>query len=398
MTEDKTGRAMPKPPPTQPAAAASVSPTELGMAYLVKALLKYNASDLHIRIGRPPLFRINGKLVPAKMQELSPQDADRIVLSVMNEKQRRDLQEKRQVDLTFSLPGLGRFRSNVYYHRGGVSAAVRVIPMVLRTVEELGIPQIIRELAHRPRGLLLITGSTGAGKSTTMSALVQYINETSPVHVLCLEDPIEYVYKDQKATITQREVGADIHSMRDGLYAGLRQDPDIIVLGELRDADLIQMALTAAETGHLVISTLHTNDSVSTLDRILDTFSGDMQNQVRIQLASVLVGVVSQQLVLRADGHGRVPACEVMIKSPAIENYILQGETGRIAEAIASSNDYYQMQSMNQALERLVKAGTITEEEALRSTANPSDLKLRLQGLTRDQGYEMASSFHSKAG
>ncbi|MCM2322302.1 MAG: type IV pilus twitching motility protein PilT [Oligoflexia bacterium] len=383
------------PTPASAAQAAAVAYAQrIDMRYLVRALIKYNASDLHLKSGRPPLYRINGKLIPAKMEELTQDQLEQIIFGVLSGKQRVELEERRQVDLSFHMKDLGRFRCHVFYQRGGISAAIRIIPMVIPTFEELGVPDVLKELCQRPRGLLLVTGATGSGKSTTMAAMLQHINETSHVHILTIEDPIEYVYRDLKASITQREVGSDTHSFKDGLYAGLRQDPDVIMIGELRDCDLIQVALSAAETGHLVISTLHTKDAAGTIDRILEVFPADAQNQVRIQLASVLVGVVSQQLLVRSDGAGRVPACEVMVKSPAIENYILRNEVEKLPEAIGTSNNYYKMQTMNQALEKLVNAGTITAEEAIKSTSNPDDLRLRLSGLTREQGYEMASSYH----
>jgi twitching motility protein PilT len=364
-------------------------PQKVDMRYLVRALIKYNASDLHIKVGRPPLYRINGKLIPAKMDELTAELAESIIYGVLTAKQKAELETKRQIDLSFEFKDFGRFRCHVFFQRGGISAAIRTIPISIPSLEELGVPSILRDLCRRPRGLMLVTGATGSGKSTTLAGMIQYINENQHVHVLTLEDPIEYVYRDIKSTITQREVGSDIISLKEGLHGGLRQDPDVIVIGELRDCETIQLALTAAETGHLVISTLHTNDAASSIKRILDVFGSASQSQVRIQLASVLVGVVSQQLLIRADGSGRVPACEVMVKSPAIENYILKNEIERIPEAIASSNNYYKMQTMNQALERLVQANQVTAEEAIKASSNPDQLRLRMSGMTRDQGYEM---------
>lgn len=373
---------------------------KIDMRYLVRALIKYNASDLHLKAGRPPLFRINGKLIPAKMQEVGPELSEQIILEVLNPKQKLELEQKRQVDLSFELKDLGRFRCNAFYQRGALSAAIRTIPGSIPKIEQLGVPVVMRDLALRPRGLLLVTGATGSGKSTTLAAMLRYINETESVHIVTLEDPIEFMHSDIKATVTQRELGSDLVSLKEGLHGGLRQDPDVIMIGELRDAETIQLALTAAETGHLVISTLHTNDASSTIKRILDVFSADQQNQIRVQLASVLVGVISQQLVLKADGSGRVPACEVMVKSPIIESYILKNEIEKIPEAIRDSNNYYKMETMNQALERLVNQGIISTEEALSSSSNPDELKLRLSGMTQDQGYEMVtdSSFHRKVG
>jgi twitching motility protein PilT len=372
-------------------AGESASP-RIDMKYLIHALIKYNASDLHIRVGRPPLYRINGKIVATKMPELTQEQAEQIVYGVLSDKQLVDLHEKRQVDLSFRIKDYGRFRCNVFFQRGSISAAVRMIPLNVPNIDELGVPSVLKELVLRPRGLILITGATGSGKSTTLASVIQYINETSHVHILSIEDPIEFVYRDIKATITQREVGSDTHSLQEGLYAGLRQDPDVMMIGEMRDYHMIQGALTAAETGHLVLSTLHTNDAKSTIGRIMDVFPPEAKNQVRIQLASSLLAVISQQLLVRADGSGRSVACEVMVMSPAIREYILKNELERIPEAIGSSSNYYKMQTMNQALEMLVKTKVITLEGALRSSNNPDDLRLRLSGIDREGGYEMAGS------
>ena len=357
------------------------------MKYLIRALVKYNASDLHLKGGRPPLFRINGKVIPAKMPDLTEDQVQHIVFSVLTDRQKNELDQKRQIDLSFRVGDFGRFRCNAYYQKGHVSCAIRMVPLTVPRLDDLQVPSVLKELCQRPRGLILVTGATGSGKSTTLAGMINYINETSHVHVLAIEDPIEFIYRDMKATITQREVGSDVHTLNEGLIGGLRQDPDVIMIGELRDRDMIQTALTAAETGHLVISTLHTNDARSTIDRILDVFPADAKNQVRIQLASTLVAVISQQLVSRTDGSGRVVACEVMVKSPAIESHILKGDMDRIPETIASSGSYYKMQTMNQALEKLVQARAITADEALKCSNNPDDLKLLLTGVTREQGY-----------
>lgn len=360
------------------------------MKYLIKALVKYNASDLHLKVGRPPLFRINGKLIPAKMPELNQQIAEMLLLGLLSAKQVLQLEANRQIDFSFRMKDYGRFRCNVYYQKETISAAIRMIPLTVPNIDHLGIPAVVKELALRARGLLLITGSTGSGKSTTLSAMIQHINETRNVHVLTIEDPIEFVYKDIKASITQREVGSDINSLQDGLYGGLRQDPDVMMIGELRDCHMIEAAFKAAETGHLVISTLHTNDTKSSLDRMLEVFPAEYQNQARTQLASTLVGIISQRLVPRADGTGRVPACEILVKSPAIENYIMKQKMELIPEAIANSNDYYKMQTMNQSLERLVRAGMISIDEAVKCSSAPEDLRLLLAGINRDDGFNVA--------
>lgn len=377
-----------QPQPAQPPKFA------VDMRYLVRALVKYNASDLHLKSGRPPLFRINGKLVAAKMPDLEPEQVERIALDILSARQKIELEEDRNIDLSFVVNGLGRFRCHIYYQRNSIAAAVRAIPLTLPALDQLGVPTVMKELCQRPRGLLLVTGATGSGKSTTLAALINYINETSAVHILCIEDPIEYLHRDLKATVTQREVGADTHSLKEALYSGLRQDPDVIVIGELRDYEMIQAALSAAETGHLVLATLHTNDARGTIDRILEVFPPEAKNQARIQLSASLIGVLSQQLLERSDGSGRVPACEVMVKSPTIENFILKNELEKIPEAIANSNLYYKMQTMNQALEQLVKEGKITAEQALKTSGSNNDLKLSLSGMVRQEGYEMAGKFH----
>lgn len=360
---------------------------KIDMHYLFCELVKYNASDLHIKADRPPLLRINGKIIPIKMNNLSRDAIEAVIHEMLTPYQVAELEQKRHIDLSVAAQDLGRFRCNIYFQRGSLSAAIRMIPNRLPTLEALGVPIVIKELCQRPRGLILITGATGSGKSTTLAAITQYINETSPVHVLTIEDPIEYIYEDAKASITQREIGSDVISMNDALVAGLRQDPDIIMLGELQELKTIQTAMTAAETGHLVFSTLHTKDAKSSIDRILDVFHSDAQNQIRIQLASTLLGVFCQQLLPRADGKGLTLVTEVMIKSPAIENYILKNELERISDAMANSKDYYQMQTMNQALEKLILAGIITLEEGLQASSNPDDLKLRLSGVDREEGY-----------
>jgi twitching motility protein PilT len=366
-------------------------PTRVDLKYLVRALLKYNASDLHLKVERPPLYRINGKLIPAKMEEMTPEQIESLIFGVLTDKQAADLERNRQVDVSFSVQELGRFRCNVFYQRGGISAVIRMIPFTAPNIDELGIPGVAKELLMRKRGLLLVTGSTGSGKSTTLASMIQHLNENHHMHILTMEDPIEFTFRDLKCSITQREVGSDIKSLRDGLYAGLRQDPDVIMIGELRDFDMIQAALTAAETGHLVVSTMHTNDAKSSIDRIIDVFPAEAKNQVRIQLASSLIGVISQKLVMRADATGRVAACEVMVKSPAIENYILKNELSAIPEAIANSSSYYKMQTMNRALLKLIRSGTVTADEALRVSNQPEDLKLALGGVSRQEGYEMAN-------
>lgn len=363
----------------------------IDMRYLARALVKYAASDLHIKAGRPPIFRINGRLITAKMPDLDAEQVEKIIFSILSSRQKIELEEKKQIDLSFILAGLGRFRCHVFYQKNTLSAAIRLIPLDVPTLEQLGIPLVMKELCQRPRGLILVTGSTGSGKSTTLAAMVNHINQTSSVHVVCIEDPIEYLHRDIKSSITQREVGTDTHSLQDALYASMREDPDVIMIGELRDYKMIESALAAAETGHLVLATLHTNDARGSIDRLIEVFPAEAKNQARIQLSATLIAVLSQQLLLKADGSGRVPACEVMIKSPVIESYILKNELEKIPDAIANSNAYYKMQSMNQALERLVHLGKITMEQAMQATGKQDDFKLSMSGMVREEGYQIAS-------
>lgn len=361
----------------------------LDMLYLVRALLKYGASDLHLKVGRPPLFRVNGQLVASKLPELTFNSLKEIIDSVLTPRHRELLEEQRQVDFSFRIKDLGRFRANLYYQRDSIAAAIRMIPLAVPEFAKLGLPQIIKDLCARQQGLVLITGATGSGKSTTLAAMIQEINETQSAHVLCIEDPIEFIFKDRRSTVSQREVGTDTSSISDALRAGLRQDPDVIMIGELRDFESIRTAMTAAETGHLVLATLHTQNAVGSIERILESFPPEAKNQARAQLASTLAAIVSQQLITRADGNGRVMACEVLIKSPLIESKILREETSSIEEVLESSGDYYQMQSFNQALEHLIRTGVISSEDGVRASPRPDDLKLRLSGLVREQGYEV---------
>lgn len=370
---------------------ASNTTAAINIFYLIKALSKYNASDLHLRRDRPPLYRINGKLLPATLPPLSAPDIERILREVIPKKDVETLEKKRQIDFSFELANEGRFRCNVFYTMGFIGASIRRIPLSAPKLEDLRVPSTLKELAEKPRGLLLITGATGSGKSTTVAALINYLNATQRSHIVTIEDPIEFAFKDDKCTITQREMGIDFHTLPEALRACMRQDPDIIIVGEMRDYETVSLAMTAAETGHLVISTLHTNDAKSAIERILDIFPIQQQNQVRVQLAASLVGVLSQQLIPRKDGKGRILAAEVMVKSPSIENCIRNGENEEIPTLMASSEDYYKMQTMNMDLQELVRQGLITKKEALACSSNPDDLKLKMSGFDRKEAYNIQS-------
>jgi len=354
---------------------------------LLKGLVKHGASDLHVKVGRPPLYRINGKLLPAKLPPLASEDVTRLAYSTMTQKQIKEFEENLQIDFGYLVPGLARFRANVFMQKGTLAFVIRVVPLEVPQLSSLNLPTVIEELALKPRGLLLVTGATGSGKSTTLAAIVEHINRNSRSHIVTIEDPIEYIFEDKMGTVSQREVGVDALSMSAALRGALRQDPDVIMIGEMRDFSTIQTAITAAETGHLVVSTLHTNTAAQSLDRIIDSFPADAKNQLRLQLATSLLGVVSQRLVRQVDGKGRIVACEILAKSPTIEKLIIDNRLNDIEMAMESSNLYYKMQSMNQALERLVRDGAITLEEALLNSDKKEDLSLKLSGMiTGSQG------------
>lgn len=363
------------------------SHSKISIRYLLKSLVKHGASDLHLKAGRPPLYRINGKLVPAKMGELNSKLVKNLLFSIANTKILETFENNLQADFSFRIENMGRFRVNMYMQRGSVAGVIRMIPLNVPSLENLRLPLILRELCGRDQGLILITGSTGSGKSTTMAAMLNQINETRASHIVTIEDPIEFIYRDIKSSFCQREIGTDTKTFQEAVTAALRQDPDVIAIGELRDHETIAAALTAAETGHLVLSTLHTNDARSTIDRILDVFPSDAKNQVRIQLSSSLLGVVSQKLVPRADSKDRMAVCEVLINSPTVSNLILTNELEKIDEAMNSSKTYYKMQTFNQALEMLVNDGAIRAEDAVLASNSPENLRLRLAGFKREEGY-----------
>ncbi|MGE4232314.1 MAG: type IV pilus twitching motility protein PilT [Bacteriovoracia bacterium] len=354
---------------------------------LLKSLVKHGASDLHLKAGRPPLYRVNGKLIPAKLSELTSQQVQDLLYSVANKKLIEQFERDLQIDFSFRIENMGRFRVNMYIQRGSVAAVIRMIPLTVPSLESLGLPTVLSELTSRERGLVLITGATGTGKSTTLAALVNKINEKQHLHIVTIEDPIEFVHRDVKSSICQREIGTDAHTMREALESALRQDPDVIVIGELRDYETISIAMTAAETGHLVLSTLHTNDARSSITRILDVFPAEAKNQARIQLSSSLLAVVSQKLILNVPEKKRVPVCEILVKSPTIENLIRNNELHRIDEAISTSTTYYKMQTFNQALENMVHQNLVQKEEAIAASNYPDELRMRLAGFKKEEGY-----------
>jgi twitching motility protein PilT len=360
---------------------------------LLKLMTEKGASDLHLKPMRPPLLRINGKLLSVDIEPFKGNEIDEMINRVLSDKQKRKLDERMSVDFGYGVRGLARFRGNVYMQRGTMAASFRRIPYEIRSIEELELPPVLLDFCDLPMGLVLVTGPTGSGKSTTLAALVKYISSRRPVHVITIEDPMEFLFTDDLASLSQREVGTDTISFSEALRNAMRQDPDVIMVGEMRDLETISTVISAAETGHLVFSTLHTNSATQTVDRILDAFPAQQQAQVRAQLGLVLKGVVSMKLVEREDGEGLVAALEVMKASPKISKMIEKGETSQLLEEVESSVGYYRMQSMNQSLLALLVHGTITYAEARRQSFDPEDLSLKLRKMfpkIEERGGEMA--------
>jgi twitching motility protein PilT len=360
---------------------------------LLKIATEHGASDLHIKVGSFPMMRIRGSLVPASEERrLDHEDVVAMSAAVMSTAQRQRFKEAQEVDLAYSVPGLGRFRCNIFQQRGTVGLVLRVIPMQIRTIDELSLPSVLKKIASEERGLVLVTGTTGSGKSTTLAAMIDHVNRTRCTHIVTVEDPIEFLHRDQLSLINQREVAVDTRSFAQALRSALRQDPDVILVGEMRDFETIETALLAAETGHLVFSTLHTVDATETINRIIAVFPPHQQKQVRLQLASVLKAVVSQRLIPRSDQKGRAPAVEVMIGTPFVRDCIVdKDKTHLIPGAIAAGTSQYGMQTFDQSIFGLFEQQLISYEEALRWASNVDEFKLRVQGvsttadLSRDQ-------------
>jgi len=350
---------------------------------LLKKAVAQDASDVHIKVGSPPITRVTGELAPMGDEErLSQQDAMKIAFSVMSPGQREIFKQKNEIDLAYSVPGLGRFRCNVFIQRGTIGMVFRVISMRIPSVEELNLPEVLKKIAMEERGLVLVTGTTGSGKSTTLATMIDYINMNRTCNIVTIEDPIEYLHRDKKSIVNQREIGSDTESFGKALRSALRQDPDVILVGEMRDFETIQTALVAAETGHLVFSTLHTIDATETVNRVIAVFPPYQHKQVRMQLSSVIKGIISMRLMPKADGKGRVPAVEVMIATATIKDCILdQDKTKLIPDVIAQGKIHYGMQTFDQSLFDLFKSGLITYEEALRRASSPDDFILRVKGV-----------------
>ena len=351
---------------------------------LLKIAVEAGASDLHLKVGSFPMIRVRGQLLAAtEDKRLDHEDLVAMSAAIMSTSQRQRFKDTQDVDIAYGVPGLGRFRCNIFQQRGTVGLVLRVIPTRIRTIDELGLPQVLKKIAHEERGMVLVTGTTGSGKSTTLAALIDYINQTRCTHVMTVEDPIEFLHRDFRSLINQREVSVDTRSFAQALRSALRQDPDVILVGEMRDFETIETGLLASETGHLVFSTLHTLDATETINRIIAVFPPHQQKQVRLQLATVLRAVVSPRLLPRMDAHGRAPAVEVMISTPFIRDCIVDKEkTHLIPSAIAAGTSQYGMQSFDQSIFALFQQGIVSYEEALRWASNVDEFKLRVQGVS----------------
>jgi len=342
---------------------------------LLKTMVDAGGSDLHITTGTAPQLRVDGQMVPLKLPPLMPADTKQLCYSILTDAQKRKFEEENELDLSFGVKGLARFRGNIYMQRGAIAGAFRLIPYKFLTFEELGLPPVISQIAQRPRGLVLVTGPTGSGKSTTLASIIDYINEQRHEHIITIEDPIEYLHPHKKCVVNQREVGADTHSFKKALKYILRQDPDVVLLGELRDLETIEAALTIAETGHLCFATLHTNSCVQTINRIVDVFPPHQQTQVRTQLSFVLEGVLSQTLIPKADGRGRALAIEVMVPNMAIRALIRDDKVHQIYSQMQMGQDKFGMQTLNQSLFMLYHQKKISMEMALTRSQDADELK-----------------------
>jgi twitching motility protein PilT len=354
---------------------------DIDFAEILLEVVDRRASDLHLTAGSPPMVRVRGRLSALEgFPVLTPGDTREIVYSILSNDQRQRLETNWQLDFAYTIPGKARFRVNAYFQRSALSAAFRLIPFEITPLEDLGLPPVVRELAHKPRGIVLVTGPTGSGKSTTLASIVDVINCEREDHILTIEDPIEFLHHHKKCIVNQRELGADAQSFALGLKAAMRQDPDVILVGEMRDMETIGTAITAAETGHLVFATLHTQDTPQTIDRIIDVFPADQQSQVRVQLAVSLQGIVTQQLLPTADGAGRCVAAEIMIPTPAVRNLIREGKTHQLY-SVLQTGGAQGMQTMDAALVALVRSGKITRQLAEARSTTPDELR-RLLGYS----------------
>ena len=351
----------------------------MDMESLLREAVARRASDLHVTVGAPPILRINGILLKLDFPALGVEDTRQLYEAITSEQRRAQFEQNGEIDFSYTILGLSRFRVNVFRQRGSIAIAIRIIPERVPSLQELKLPDIVRELARKPRGLVLVTGPTGSGKSTTMAAMIDLINSERACNILTLEDPIEYLHRHRKSIINQREIGADSRTFANALRAALREDPDVILVGEMRDMETISIAVRAAETGHLVLATLHTSDAAQTVDRIIDVFPPYQHQQVRTQLSLALQGIVSQQLLPRRDGQGRIVAVETLVTTPAVRNLIREGKSHQILSVIQTGAKFG-MLAMDTALRDLCRAGLIAEDEALMRSNDPDTLQRLLRG------------------
>ena len=345
------------------------------MHQLLKLMIERGASDLHITTGTPPQLRVDGKLYPLNIDPLAPQETKQLCYSVLTDAQKHQFEESNELDLSFGVQKLSRFRGNIFVQRGNVAGVFRAIPFKIRTFDELNLPPVVKELAGRPRGLVLVTGPTGSGKSTTLASIIDFINTQRSEHIVTVEDPIEYLHPHKSCIVNQREIGADTEGFKEALKYILRQDPDVVLIGELRDLETLQAALSVAETGHLCFATLHTNSAVQTINRIVDAFPPYQQAQIRQQLSFVLEGVLSQTLLPHADGAGRTLALEIMVPNPAIRNLIREDKVHQIYSSMQMGQRKFGMQTMNQSLADLVQRRTVSVEDAASRSPNSEELR-----------------------
>ena len=338
---------------------------------LLKFAKEQGASDLHLSAGMPPILRVHGEMVRVKMDALTAEDTLAAVRSVMTDGQRKAFEQSMDIDFAIDVPEVARFRANAFQQHRGTGGVFRVIPNTVTPLEQLGMPKIIKELAQREKGLVLVTGPTGSGKSTTLAAMVDYINETESLHILTIEDPIEFLHSSKRSLVNQREIGPHTHAFANALRAALREDPDVILVGELRDLETTQLAISAAETGHLVFGTLHTNSAAKTIDRVVDIFPSEQQQQIRTMLSESIEGIITQTLLPSKDGKGRVAALEVLVGVPALRNLIRENKTAQIMSVIQTGAQHG-MQSLDQSLRELVMQGKLSREEAMKKSPNPA--------------------------
>jgi twitching motility protein PilT len=362
-------------PPPAGAAPAAAGPTRLSILDILNFVADRGASDLHLVAGGPPFIRINGDLLRLEnYPSLKPADVQDLVYSIISDRHQERLEEELELDISYSIPGKARFRVNCYYQRDSLAAAFRLIPFELKSVDDLGLPTNVADLARVPRGLVLVTGPTGSGKSTTLASLVDLVNQERRAHIMTVEDPIEFLHQHKRSAVTQREVGVDTESFAEALKRVLRQDPDVILVGEMRDLETISTAITAAETGHLVFGTLHTQDAPQTIDRIIDVFPPAQQPQIRVQLSTTLQGVVTQQLLQTADGRGRVVASEILIVTPAVRHLIREGKVHQIY-TVMQTGSQFGMQTMDSSIADLLRAGKISKLQATQAAHNAEDMR-----------------------